>query len=110
MNRHMRRAAATQRKRDGNPADIVEKLQVHLAQIDGLQQQLASAAALLGMVRKDNEALRASLAEQQEINRRLFARSMGVSVDTVISMEVEFQHAIQSSHSEATEVSDHSSP
>lgn len=103
MNRHMRRAAA----RDLEPRDwirefasIAEKLNPYLAQLGELQTQLGGVEQLLREAQEENSALRAALLEQRAVYLRLFARGMGVSLDSVISMETEFRHAVKNPDSE----------
>lgn len=96
MNRHMRRAAAAVQKNQARLsginelAGIAEQLQPHLAQIEGLQSQLQSTTQLL-------HEIQVAITEQHAVLMRMFAQGMGVSLDTVLSMETEIRHALETS-------------
>ena len=93
MNRHMRRAVAAAQKNQapvsgiGELAGIAAQLQPHLAQIEGLQSQLQSTEQLL-------REIQVAINEQRAVMMRMFAQGMGVSLDTVLSMESEIRHAL----------------
>jgi DNA repair ATPase RecN len=113
VNRHTRRA--TGKAQVGSVAKamegvreftgLVERLQPHLAQIEELQSQLESATELLGVMQDENRTLQAALIEQRAIYLHMFARGMGVSLDTVLSMETEIQNLLSQGDQHVIETS-----
>ena len=110
----MRRAATSNKSHVGaasksleglrEVAGIAEKLQPYLAEMKDLQAELEGATQLLRAIQGEHNALQAAMVNQREIFLRMFARGMGVPLDTVLSMESEIQHAFTSPQSD-TEVS-----
>lgn len=106
----MRRATATVSKTTGLPktldgirefASIAEKLQPYLAQIEGLQSQLEGTTQLLREIQHENRTLQTAMDDQRDVFMHMFARGMGVSLATVLSMETEIQHALETPETDA---------
>jgi regulator of replication initiation timing len=115
MNRHTRRSQAAQGQKLPASEDVskalstiqslqelasvVERLNLFLGEAAKLEERLAEAQSSVQAAQAENSLLREALEKQRQTFLRMFAQGMGISMEDVLSMERDIQHANTSSES-----------